>query len=127
MKSQLHRLINKNKIEERQHAENRQAEIDHPKTPANRRDFLKRTALGGMALTGLMGYSLEDNLSQATSKVNRNSAPSELVGLRDLFGFQKLREKNIPRDKSIPDGPMPPRPTSGIGSTNTPIASCPWP
>jgi L-alanine-DL-glutamate epimerase-like enolase superfamily enzyme len=78
MKSYLQHLVNKNKIEEQRNAQHRQAEIDHPQTSANRRDFLKRTALGGIALSGLMGYSLEDNLSHATSKVNRNSAPSEL-------------------------------------------------
>ncbi|MFT3748903.1 MAG: mandelate racemase/muconate lactonizing enzyme family protein [Agriterribacter sp.] len=43
-----------------------------------RREFLKKTALGGMALGGFMFASLEDTLAQSTSKVNRFSAPSDL-------------------------------------------------
>ncbi|MDR0793137.1 MAG: twin-arginine translocation signal domain-containing protein, partial [Chitinophagaceae bacterium] len=43
-----------------------------------RRNFLKKTALGGIALGGFMFAPLEDTLAQATSKVNRFSAPSEL-------------------------------------------------
>jgi L-alanine-DL-glutamate epimerase-like enolase superfamily enzyme len=44
-----------------------------------RRDFLKKTALGGgLALGGFMFSPIEDTLAQSTSKVNRNSSPSEL-------------------------------------------------
>jgi L-alanine-DL-glutamate epimerase-like enolase superfamily enzyme len=39
---------------------------------------LKKTALGGIALGGLMNISFEDTISQATSKVNRASSPSDL-------------------------------------------------
>jgi L-alanine-DL-glutamate epimerase-like enolase superfamily enzyme len=45
----------------------------------NRRDFIKKAALGsGLALGGFMFSPIEDTLAQSTSKVNRNSHPSEL-------------------------------------------------
>lgn len=43
-----------------------------------RRSFLKKSALGGMMLGGFMYSSIEDSLAQSTSKVNRNSSPSDL-------------------------------------------------
>lgn len=43
-----------------------------------RRNFLKKAGLGGMMLGGFMFSSIEDTLAQSTSKVNRNSAPSDL-------------------------------------------------
>ena len=53
MKSVLQEIIKKNKQREQEAAAVRQAEIDSPTTPDNRRRFLKKTALGGMALTSL--------------------------------------------------------------------------
>lgn len=44
----------------------------------SRRGFLKKAGLGGMMLGGFMFSSIEDTLAQSTSKVNRNSAPSDL-------------------------------------------------
>ncbi len=78
MKHVLKELIAKNKEEEKNYTTSRQAEIENPKTGDNRRTFLKKTALGGMALTGLMGLSVEDTVAQTTSKVNRFSSPSDL-------------------------------------------------
>lgn len=78
MKNRLQELIAKNKREEQTYRDSRQAEIDNPQTGDNRRSFLKKTALGGIGLTGLMGYSFEDTVAQTTSKINRSSAPSEL-------------------------------------------------
>jgi len=78
MKTVLKQLIEKNKEEEKIYTTTRQAEIDSPKTGDDRRTFLKKTALGGMALTSLVGLSMEDTLAQTTSKVNRFSAPSDL-------------------------------------------------
>lgn len=43
-----------------------------------RRNFLKKSALGGMMLGGFMFSSIEDTLAQSTSKVNRNSSPADL-------------------------------------------------
>lgn len=78
MKNVLQQLIKQNKARERQAAIARQAEIDNPRTHDNRRNFLKKTALGGIALTSLAGLSFEDSMAQTTSKVQKASAPSEL-------------------------------------------------
>jgi L-alanine-DL-glutamate epimerase-like enolase superfamily enzyme len=43
-----------------------------------RRGFLKKTALGGMALGGLFSLSFEDTIAQTTAGVRRTSAPSDL-------------------------------------------------
>ncbi len=78
MKNVLQKLISKNKNEEAAYSASRQAEIDSPKTGDDRRNFLKKTALGGIALSGFTGYSFEETIAATTSKVNRASAPSEL-------------------------------------------------
>ena len=48
------------------------------KTGTTRRDFLKKGALGGIALGGLMHLSVEDTIAQTTAQVNRASNPSDL-------------------------------------------------
>lgn len=78
MKSVLKNIIAKNKKEENDYKLARQAEIDNPKTTDDRRNFLKKTALGGIAMTGMMGLGIEDTIAQTTSKVSRMSAPSDL-------------------------------------------------
>lgn len=78
MKNRLQELIAKSKKEEQAYSDSRQAEIENPKTGDNRRNFLKKTALGGIGLSSMMGYSFEDTVAQTTSKVNRASSPSEL-------------------------------------------------
>ena len=55
-----------------------QAENNNPATDSSRRGFLKKTALGGIALGGLMSLSIEDTIAQTTSKVSRVSSPSDL-------------------------------------------------
>ena len=54
------------------------AEINNPSTDNSRRSFLKKTALGGIALGGLMNLSIEDTIAQTTSNIQRSSNPSEL-------------------------------------------------
>ena len=78
MKSILQQIIQKNKERETAAAAKRQAEIDSPETQDSRRNFLKKTALGGITLTGLMGMTYEDTIAQTTSKVKKASSPSEL-------------------------------------------------
>ncbi len=78
MKNTLQQIIRKNKERESALAAERQAEIESPVTKDNRRDFLKKTALGGITLTGLMGMTFEDTVAQTTSKVKKASSPSEL-------------------------------------------------
>lgn len=57
---------------------------EQPATPEaeggenSRRSFLKRSALGGLALGGFMLAPLEDTLAHSMSKTNRFSAPSDL-------------------------------------------------
>jgi L-alanine-DL-glutamate epimerase-like enolase superfamily enzyme len=55
-----------------------QKEINDPKTGSDRRNFLKKTMLGGISLGGMMCLPFEDVIAQTTSKVNRASSPSEL-------------------------------------------------
>ncbi len=78
MKNTIQQIVQKNKQREKTEAESRQTEIESPITKDNRRDFLKKTALGGITLTGLMGLSVEDTIAQTTSKVKKASAPSDL-------------------------------------------------
>ncbi len=78
MKNILHNIIQNNKKQEQAEKVAIQAEIDSPFTKDSRRDFLKKTALGGISLSSFMGLSVEDTLAQTTTKVNRASNPSEL-------------------------------------------------
>jgi L-alanine-DL-glutamate epimerase-like enolase superfamily enzyme len=78
MKSILQNLINQNREQEKATSARMQAEIDNPETSNNRRSFLKKGALGGLTLTGLLGMSFEDTIARSTSKVSRFSSPSEL-------------------------------------------------
>lgn len=55
-----------------------QSEINDPRTDNSRRSFLKKAALGGIALGGMMHMSIEDTIAQSTSKVSRTSSPSDL-------------------------------------------------
>jgi L-alanine-DL-glutamate epimerase-like enolase superfamily enzyme len=78
MKNIIQQIAKQNKAREAQAAMTRQAEIDNPATHNKRRDFLKKTALGGMSLTAFMGLSFQDTIAQSTSKVQKASAPSDL-------------------------------------------------
>jgi L-alanine-DL-glutamate epimerase-like enolase superfamily enzyme len=56
-----------------------QAVLKNPDHSENsRRDFLKKSALGGLALGGFMFAPLEETLAHSTSKVNRYSGPADL-------------------------------------------------
>ena len=78
MKSIIQQIAQKNKEREHLAAIARQAEIDSPTTGDSRRSFLKKTALGGITMTSLMGLTFEDSVAQTTSKVQKASAPSDL-------------------------------------------------
>ena len=78
MKSILQRIAENNRHLEREEAKSIKAELINPSTSNNRRNFLKKTALGGLALGGLMNLSIEDIIAQTTAKVSRASNPSEL-------------------------------------------------
>lgn len=50
-----------------------------PSQENSRRSFFKKSALGGLALGSSFAFApIEDVIAQSTSKVNRNSAPSDL-------------------------------------------------
>ncbi|MEO7960171.1 MAG: mandelate racemase/muconate lactonizing enzyme family protein [Ginsengibacter sp.] len=78
MKSILKQISEDNKTLEKKASSQAQAEIADPSTRDDRRHFLKKTAIGGLTLAGMMGMSIGDTLAQTTSKVSRNSAPSDL-------------------------------------------------
>ncbi len=78
MKQIIEKLKEENKTLEMAEAKAIQAEIDNPATSNSRRNFLKKTALGGIALGGLMSLSIEDTIAQTTQKVSRSSSPSDL-------------------------------------------------
>ena len=78
MKSILQQIISQNKAQEKSEASAIQAELKNPKTTDSRRHFLKKTALGGVALSGLMSLSFEDTLAHTTQNVKRASNPSDL-------------------------------------------------
>lgn len=78
MKSILQQIAEKNKMRENKDALAIQAEIANPATTNDRRNFLKKAALGGIVLGGFMHLSIEDTIAQTTSKVSRASSPSDL-------------------------------------------------
>ncbi len=78
MKSIIKQISEQNKILDNAEREAKKAEINDPATGANRRNFLKKAALGGVALGGLMSLSVEDTIAQTTAGVSRASSPSDL-------------------------------------------------
>ncbi|MBK6284401.1 MAG: mandelate racemase/muconate lactonizing enzyme family protein [Draconibacterium sp.] len=78
MKSIIQQIADQNKERESAQKESVLAEMSNPTTRSNRRNFLKKTALGGIAIGGLLGMSVEDTIAQTTSGVSRASSPSDL-------------------------------------------------
>ena len=78
MKSSLQKLADENRLREKAEAASSHAEINDPSTTNQRRNFLKKTALGGIALTGLMSMSFEDTIAKTTSRIPRFGSPSGL-------------------------------------------------
>lgn len=78
MKSIIQTIKEQNITREKGEAVAIQLEINNPKTENNRRNFLKKSLLGGMAIGGLMSLSIEDTIAQTTSNVSRASSPSDL-------------------------------------------------
>jgi L-alanine-DL-glutamate epimerase-like enolase superfamily enzyme len=78
MKSILKQIAESNRQLEKDEAALINKEINDPGTSNSRRNFLKKTALGGITLGGMMAIPFEDMIAQTTSKVSRTSAPSDL-------------------------------------------------
>jgi L-alanine-DL-glutamate epimerase-like enolase superfamily enzyme len=78
MKNILKQITEKNNLRESKEAERSEDEITVTSSSNGRRSFLKKAALGGIALGGFMKLSIEDTLAHATSKVQRSSSPSDL-------------------------------------------------
>jgi L-alanine-DL-glutamate epimerase-like enolase superfamily enzyme len=78
MKTILQQLAEKNRKEEVAAREAINAELNNPATSSDRRSFLKKAALGGIALGGLWSLSVEDTIAQTTQNVSRASSPSDL-------------------------------------------------
>ena len=77
MKSTLQLIAEKNRKEE--HAEKEAIRIElNTSTSNDRRNFLRKAALGGIALGGLIHLSVEETVAQTTQSVSRASSPSEL-------------------------------------------------
>lgn len=78
MKNSLKTIIESNKQLEKAETIAAKAEIENPLTKDDRRNFLKKSILGGITLTGLMHLPVEDVVAETTSKVSRRGAPSDL-------------------------------------------------
>jgi len=100
MNSEIQTIIGKEK-----------AEAERAATENGRRGFLKKAALGGLALGGMMSASIEDTVAYTTSNVKRASSPSDLkiTDLRcagriikiytnqDIYGLGEVRDGGDPR------------------------------
>jgi len=78
MNSFIQKIKEQNRAKEKAEANDIQLEINNPKTETSRRNFLKKSLLGGMTIGGLVSLSIEDTIAQTTSGVNRTSSPSDL-------------------------------------------------
>ena len=78
MKNILKTIAAKDRQSENAEREAVKAEIANPFTTNDRRNFLKKAALGGIALGGMMHLSVEETIAQTTQKVQRSSNPSDL-------------------------------------------------
>ncbi len=92
MKKVITQIAEKNKELEHSERLRYHSEMQNPLTTNDRRSFLKKTAMGGITLAGMMSLSIADTIAQTTSKVRRTSAPSDLkitdlrYALTDVLG-----------------------------------------
>ena len=110
MKSEIKKILEKEKANDV--VENNPAVQTETATEENgRRSFLKKAALGGLAIGGMMTASIEDTLAYTTQNVKRASSPSELkiTDLRTagrlikiytnqgIYGLGEVRDGGDPR------------------------------
>jgi len=75
MKSILQQIADKRRNREKKETKTID---DIPGSCNDRRSFLKKAAIGGVALGGMIKFSPEDRIAQMTAGVQRSSSPSEL-------------------------------------------------
>ena len=78
MKSNMRQIAKENNQRESAEKEAIKVEIADPSTNDSRRNFLKKAAIGGIALGGMMNLPIEDTIAETTQKVQRSSKPSAL-------------------------------------------------
>ena len=78
MKTILQQIAEETRKKEKEERKAVIAELNNPVTSNNRRSFLKKAAMGGVALGGLLHLSTEDTIAQTTQNVSRASSPSDL-------------------------------------------------
>jgi L-alanine-DL-glutamate epimerase-like enolase superfamily enzyme len=88
VKTALQQIIQKTREKELTVRQSVITELKNPETSKDRRHFLKKVALGGIALGGLIHLPVEDTIARTTQNVSRNSAPSDLK-ITDLRVAQK--------------------------------------
>jgi len=95
MKTVLRQIADKQLRDEKASRDAVIAEINNPATGSDRRSFLRKAALGGVALGGLLHLSTEDTIAQTTRNVSRASSPSDLK-ITDLRVAEKGGRGSIP-------------------------------
>jgi hypothetical protein len=88
MKTILQQIAEETRQKERAERDAINTEIANSATTSDRRNFLKKAALGGIALGGFMHLSIEDTVARTTQSVSRSSSPSDLK-ITDLRVAQK--------------------------------------
>jgi len=78
MKSFLRQIIENTRKQESIEKNAILAELKYPDTSRNRREFLKKAVLGGIALGGFIKLPVEDTIALTTVNINRASNPSDL-------------------------------------------------
>lgn len=78
MKSIIKLIAEQNRSRENAEKQAAISEMENPATSRDRRNFLKKTMLGGIALGGLIHLPVEDLVAQTTQHVSRASNPSGL-------------------------------------------------
>jgi L-alanine-DL-glutamate epimerase-like enolase superfamily enzyme len=78
MKSIIQEIARQNRSRENAEKLAAISEIENRSTSNDRRNFLKKTVLGGIALGGLIHLPVEDIVAQTTQNVSRSSSPSGL-------------------------------------------------
>ncbi len=78
MKTIVQQIVGEQRQNESAAREAIKVELNNPATTSDRRNFLKKAALGGIAIGGLMHLSIEDTIAQTTQNVSRASNPSDL-------------------------------------------------